>query len=137
MTAQVPDKLINEHPRVDFGDLQLYGIIAGDIRPSCDWPKPFRLPTPPSPPANAATSSAWWRGYIATFRLNPDGTLDHLCYEYSLSSKEWVPQSVNDRLTGDFWLDMRPHFDDKRTYVLFRDGHVVEDRDQWYTQPDG
>jgi hypothetical protein len=136
MTAQRAENLLNEHPRLRLDGLKLYAIIRGDPRDNYGWGEKFEFPVPPSPPANRAVCSAWWRGYVATFRLNADGTLDHVRYEYSVSIDNWVSQEVNARLTGDFWLRMAPTFFGPKTFIPFRGGRIVEDRDEWYDEPE-
>ena len=37
MTAQISDQLDNQHGAVDFGELELYGIITGDINANYGW----------------------------------------------------------------------------------------------------
>jgi hypothetical protein len=78
--------------------------------------------------------TALWRGYVATFVLQPDGRLRLTAFEYMLGLRKWQKQEVDELLDGDFWVVMKPEFFGQRTYIPFRDGVVVEDREQWFTE---
>ena len=53
-------------------------------------------------------------------------------YSYRHGFVGWRrPKRVNETLTGDFFMVMKPRFYGLRTYVPFRDGVIVEDADQW------
>ena len=69
LTAQKAEQFINDHPRLDVSLLRLYFVSAD-------------LPVVPNPPDDALRSSALWRGYIGTWRLNVDGTLDLLKFTF-------------------------------------------------------
>ncbi|MEM7317068.1 MAG: hypothetical protein AAF497_28375 [Planctomycetota bacterium] len=120
MTAQIPEEFLNEHPRVDFPLLKLFCVSAD-------------LPETPKSSKNAVRSTALWRGYIGTWRLNLDGTLDLLRFTYphfdagKSKSQEFTAKPAR----GDFWLDFRPFFEGPQTKVPFRSGKIVEDREQW------
>lgn len=150
MTAQVADKLQNNHHCVHFGDLRLYGLIRTSPTESNRWSgvlgDVFDYPQLPRKQTDGY-STACYRGYVASHRLNPDGTLTLICYEYmrmkptTIEGKESVSieideEPVNALVTGDFWMILRPHFySDPSTFVPFRDGHIVEDRSQWLVSP--
>jgi len=135
MTAQYPDKLVNKHPRVKTSGLHLYGVIRGDPRTSrAGWGDGLAFTTKPSPPSFAARSTALWRGYVATFLLQSDGRLRLVAFEYMLGLRKWQTQEVDELLDGDFWLVMKPEFNAQRTYIPFRDGMVVEDQGEWFTE---
>ena len=150
MTAQAADKLLNNHPRVDFGDLRLYGLIRSSPTESNRWSgvlgEVFDYPRLPRDQKDGY-STACYRGYVASHRLNPDGTLTLVGYEYThlepttIDGKESVSiqteeDAVNESVTGDFWMILRPHFySDPSTFVPFRDGHIIEDRSQWIVSP--
>jgi hypothetical protein len=118
VTVQDPERLINEHPRLDFGDRSLYYVCGTE------------LPVLPRISQDARPSSSLWRGYIATFRLTADGRLELIRYEYPYSdiSAHDVEQGF---LTGNFSLVLRHLFSGPSIQVPFRDGYVVEDRSQW------
>lgn len=150
MTAQVADKLLNKHPHVDFDDLRLYGLIRSTPTESKCWSgvldELFDYPRPPREQKDGYCT-ACYRGYIASHRLNPDGTLTLIGYEYMhpehaiIDGKESASiqveeDAVNESVTGDFWMILRPHFySDPSTFVPFRDGHIIEDRSQWIVSP--
>lgn len=134
MTVQAPEKLVNEHPRVDLSGLSLYGVIRGDCRSNHGYGDGNAFMTRPSPPADATVCTALWRGYIATFVLQADGRLRLECFEYPLDIENWRRQEVNELLVGDFWMLMTHVFFGPRTYVPFRDGAIVEDKEQWFTE---
>ena len=150
MTAQAADKFQNNHPRVDFGDLRLYGLIRTPPSESNRWSgvlgDAFDYPRLPREQTDGY-STACYRGYIASHRLNPDGTLTLIGYEYmrleptTLDGQGSVSiqideDLVNESVTGDYWMILRPDFySDTSTFVPFRDGHIIEDRSQWIVSP--
>jgi hypothetical protein len=124
VTAQEPEKLINEHT-VDFGWLKLYFLHCPGGEFDC-------FPKPPSPPDSTMSRTSLWRGYIATFRLCADGRLELVGYEYPTEPyRNFHFEPVNDFLTGDFSLIFRPFFFGPSTRVPFRNGVIVEDRSRW------
>ena len=42
-----------------------------------------------------------------------------------------LPEPVNEKLSGDFWLVFKHNFFGPRTYVPFKDGKIVEDESEW------
>jgi hypothetical protein len=150
MTAQTADKLQNNHPRVHFGELRLYGLIRCQPTESHRWSgvlgRVFDYPRPPRQQTNGY-STACYRGYVARHELNFDGTLMLTCYEYTtmvpaiVAGKQSVAidveeDLVNQIICGDFWMIMRPDFySDPTTFVPFHDGHIVEDRQLWIVLP--
>jgi hypothetical protein len=134
MTAQISDKLVNLHPRVEIDGLLLYGVIRGDPRePPTGWGDGAAFAAKPTTEASV-TCTALRRGYVATFILQPDGRLKLTSFEYLLSIWEWQKQEIDELVGGDFWLVMKPNFDGDRTYMPFHEGVVVEDRGQWFTE---
>ena len=90
MTAQCPEEFVNEHPSVDVSALWLYFVTAD-------------LPVEPEPPEDTILSTALWRGYIGVWRLNRDGTLDLLRFEFERLGEENAIQRFEPRrATGDF-----------------------------------
>jgi hypothetical protein len=146
MTAQTPDKLQNDHPRVDFGDLRLYGLIRSDPSSAHCWSgvlgEPFDYPRTPAP-RDGGYSTACYRGYVASHVLNADGTLTLSHFEYTVFEPAVIDGAnsvsirmeedvVNQSVTGDFWMVLRPNFyTDPTTFVPFRKGRIVEDKSQW------
>jgi len=134
MTAQVPDRLMNKHPRVQLRGMQLYGVIRGNIRANSGWGQRYEFTRPPTPPKDVPRCSALWRGYTATFRLDSEGELSLVSYSYPRSKKKAEIESVNEKLSGDFWLVFKHSFFGPRTYVPFKDGRIVEDDTEWVTE---
>lgn len=135
MTVQQPERLINDHPRVRFviadQPLQLYGVIRGDPHANNGWGKPYRFQHQPDLSRVRAHFTSIWRGYVSTFRLHPEGfaTLDQLAYVTGIQSRDC--ESVDERLTGDFYFVMKPAFKRPRIYVPFQSGEIVEDSAHW------
>ena len=129
MTIQAPDDLVNDHPRVNLDGLALYRVIQGDISANYGWGSPYPFSTPPSPP-NTERCSALWRGYVATFRLHEQGSLELVSYCYQGGRTT----QVHERLVGDFWLVMKRKFFGPRTYIPFQDGVIVEDQLAWVVE---
>lgn len=120
MTAQMAEQFINNHPRVDVSWLKLYFVSA-------------ELPVEPAPPESALRSTALWRGYIGTWRLNADGSLELLRFTFphfideGSTTQEFAPKAAK----GDFRLTFRPFFHGPNTEIPFVEGRVVEDKCQW------
>ena len=118
MTAQASDRLVNEHPDVDLDGLLLYRVSAG-------------LPEPPKINSSAASSNLW-RGYIATFRLNSNGTFELLNYEIPSRDGGHIIQQVDCGFYfGDFTITLRPFFTGPNTVIPFVSGEIVRDRSRW------
>jgi hypothetical protein len=66
--------------------------------------------------------------------LQEDGRLRLATFEYRISLREWQEQRVDELIEGDFWMVMKPAFKGQRTYIPFREGLIVEDREQWFTE---
>jgi hypothetical protein len=133
VTAQFPDKLVNNHPRVKFDGLHLYGVVRGPAESSGGWGEDRAFATAPSPPGNVMCTGLW-RGYVATFVLQEDGRLRLTAFEYLADLSDWQKQDVDELLVGDFRMVLAPEFFGRRTYVPFRDGAIVEDREEWFTE---
>ena len=120
VTAQMAERFINEYPRLDVSLLRLYFVSA-------------ELPVEPNPPDDVLRCTALWRGYVGTWRLNFDGTLDLLKFTFphfeddKTTTQEFDPATA----TGTFHLTFRPFFNGPNTEIPFIDGHVIEDESQW------
>jgi hypothetical protein len=136
MTAQAPDALINEHPRVRLHGLHLYGVVRGDITTNHGWGDSYVFATQPAPDELPVRATHLMKGYTARFRLGFDGGIVLEDYQYpSPSFRRWQHHAVGERLTGDFWLVLKPAFLGQRVYVPFRDGRIVEARTAWVIEP--
>lgn len=134
MTAQVPDRLMNKHPRVKLRGMQLYGVVRGDIHANSGWGQRYEFAKPPTPPTDVPRCSALWRGYTATFRLDSEGELELLSYRYPRTLAKVETDPVNEKLSGDFWLVLKHNFFGPRTYVPFKEGKIVEDESEWVVE---
>ena len=146
MTAQTADKLRNNHPRVDFADLSLFGLTRSDPACANRWSgvlgDVFDYPCPPRGQIESHSTSCV-RGYVASHVLNGDGTLSLSHYEYMVYRFETIDgrdslsidieeDRIDQCVRGDFWMIMRLEFySDPTTYVPFRNGQIVEDQSQW------
>ena len=156
MTLKAFHKLLNEHPHVDFCDLGIYGLIregpyeflrwSGQLLAEFDYP---RLPRKNNDRYFTVSYLGYveYRDYLASHRLNRDGTLTLIGYEYVhlesaiVDGKDSVSiqieqDLVNEPVSGDFEMILQPYFDsDLLTFVPFRDGHIIEDRSRWFVSP--
>jgi hypothetical protein len=135
MTAQTPDSLINRHPRVRFNKLALYHVVRGDIhrKDSGGWGDGCAYRARAVVPEDVNRSTGLWRGYVATFVLERDGRLRLRSFKFRIARTS-RSQRVNEFIEGDFWMVLKRQFFAERTYVPFRDGIIVEDRSQWFTE---
>ncbi len=118
MTHQASDKLVNEYESLDIGGLLLYHVSVG-------------LPEPPRVDANYRCS-ALWRGYIATFRINPAGTFELLQFEIPhFEGKPTIQELKSGLYWGDFEITLRPFFTGPKTVIPFKSGVIVSDQQQW------
>jgi hypothetical protein len=139
MTAQEPERLLNELPGFDVRGLELFGVVRGDIETNHGWGDRIIFQTRPRDPEPRYTCSSLWRGNIATYRLGPNGRLTLISYEYpyhyDLPESDRIDE-VQEQLTGDYWLVFKERFFGPRVYVPARDGRVVTDRNEWRFEPD-
>jgi hypothetical protein len=76
--------------------------------------------------------TANWKGYTEEYRLTKEGQLVLERYSYRHNPfGRWWPKRVNETLSGDFFMVMKPGFRELRTYVPFRSGVIVEDVAEW------
>jgi hypothetical protein len=112
----------------------LYDIIRGDIH--SDSPERYEFLHKPYFEPSMGRATNLIRGYVAAFRLEPDGGILLEEFRFPNSSfRRWRQQYVGERLSGDFWLVLKPDFYGQRVYVPFRDGRVVEEKRSWVIQP--
>jgi len=128
MTMQAPEVLEREVGAPDLPDLKLFGIQVGDIdEPRASRSYPFAHKGDPS---KITMCTALWRGYVSAYRLNSDGRLTLVRFEFPFTP-EIAPDHVEEQLVGDFWLDLRAWFMGDGIRVPFRDGRLVADQTQW------
>jgi len=136
VTAQVPDVLVNEHPRLRLDGLDLYAVIRGDIHMSPGCGDRYEFLSKPDPSLTTGRATNLIRGYVAKFRLEPDGGLVLEEYQFPDGSfRHSGRQPVAERLTGDFWIVLKPTFFGQRVYVPFCDGRIVEEKRAWVIEP--
>ena len=135
VTAQIPDTLKNNHPKVDFGNLSIQAVVIGDITKEHGWGVGFyKMPILPNPP-KGRTCSALWSGYIKNFELLETGQLKLVSYSYPFAdTKERPIDEVNLLLEGNFWLVMKSDFEGPKVFVPFVDGFIETDYNQWQVQ---
>jgi hypothetical protein len=136
VTAQAPDVLVNDHPRVRLDGLRLYWVARGDRSLNYGWGIKYEFLSQADPGVSTVRATHLHRGYVAEFRLGPDGELVLEEYRYPTPSfRDWRRQAVGERLTGDFWLVMKPDFLGQRVYIPFLAGRIVEDKKAWVIEP--
>jgi hypothetical protein len=129
MTAQFSDVLVNNFKDNIFEGLHLYGISLNNPLEQKEWvPYPFQHQTDPK---KKHVSTACWRGAISVYELNKDGELILVKFEYPSLSYTTEPDSVCEKLEGDFWLGFRSNFQAPNIYIPFIDGKLVTDSDMW------
>lgn len=152
MTTQITDELINECPDVNLDGFYLYDIITGDIHSKSGWGVPYPFKHQPRQ-TESAGCSANRRGYVSSFQLTKDGQLKLVSYRYdafavkvrdTVTALPIVPSQkttsdpeieyVEEQLVGDFWMVMKNVFFVPRTYIPFRAGVIVKDREQWFKE---
>ena len=124
VTAQSPERFTNLHPRIKLPGYCLYFVSAD-------------LPVKPCFPdgLNSWQSSGLWRGYIGSWRLNVDGTLVLLSFEfpdYRFSYPRSRVQRLRDGIIhGDFCATFRTSFFGDEIEIPFIDGQICEDHSTW------
>ena len=129
MTAQIPDRLINDYPEIDLSGLHVYAVIVGDIEANHGWGEPYAFTIQASPDPRVMCS-ALWRGYVSLYQLNDAGHLTLTGFEYPFHTGR-AAESVTEALVGDFWLLVKESFFANRIYIPFLNGVVVKDRSRW------
>lgn len=129
MTAQIPDRLVNECPGVELSGLKVYAVIVGDISANHGWGERYPFASKATPDSRTRCS-ALWRGYVSVYRLNSMGQLMLERFDYPFH-KERGGDSIDEALVGDFWLVTKETFFGKRTYIPFVNGVVVKDPTHW------
>lgn len=137
MTKQIAENLIVHDPKLDLHDLALRAVVTGDPSKNFGWGDgEYSLPLPPLP-EGSVSCSALWRGYISTFVIHVDGSVElHSCqFPFASRAEERGIVYIGKQLTGDFWLVMSEYFGGPRTFIPARQGYVIKDRHHWYIEP--
>lgn len=128
---QMPEVLILEHGTFELPKFQLYGVMVGDIDNSKTW-SGYKFSVV-GDPTKMRMCTALWRGCVSTYVLRSNGTIHLKQLEYPFT--EGVePDEVDEKLIGDFWLDMRKSFMGDAVRVPFVDGHIEVTESNWRTR---
>ena len=100
-----------------------------------NWLRPYFVskssyPVQPELPENPRFCTGNWNGYIANLRLHADYRLELEQFEFPYFD-DMAPQVCNAFFSGDFSVTFRPFFGGPRTEIPFRDGRIVQDREEW------
>src|SRR5262245_29658553 len=107
MTAQAPEKLINEYPGIDLAGLKLYRVViefSSSERRGKPYPFKHRAKE-----QQGTVSTALWRGHVSCFRLSGEGTLYLEGFEYPTRNSV-TRETVSESLQGEFWLVLGDSF---------------------------
>jgi hypothetical protein len=129
MTAQIPERVINCHDGIDFGDYELVSIFVGnptDITSRKDYPFKEKGDLD-----KVTVCSACWRGYISVYKLTSSGELVLIEFEYPFGDISMDADPANEVLEGDFWLELRADFFGDAMFIPFENGKIVADRSRW------
>lgn len=126
MTEQAADQLINECPQVHLAGLRVYDVVREHSRRGVS----YRFTTQPSPNSENV-NTALWKGYLSKYRLAVDGRLILEAFEYPVVKGSPRIDVIGERLSGDFWLEMRPSFLGPRVFIPFHDGVIEVDTAKW------
>ena len=129
MTPQPFKVLINDHPTIDFGPLKLVNLFRGTHSDFHNL-KPIDYPIEPDVPAKTARPSCNWSGYVETLRLNSEGTMSIVKFDYPNDSNPDSTQHVDKLIDGDFLAFMSEEWADPITFVQFLDGRIT-DPSEW------
>lgn len=128
MTMQAPEVLERDDGAVELPPLKLFGVLVGDIDdPSSSKTYPFMRKGDPS---KVTMCTALWRGYVSVYRLRANGHLVLERIEYPFTPGA-APDSVNEVLSGDFWIELREWFMGGGIRVPFQDGRIVSKTSEW------
>ena len=131
MTAQFSEKFINNHQDVNFDGFNLYSVSLSKPMDYKNWVGYSFKQKATSKKLNVFT--ACWRGYISVFELSESGELILIRFEYPALTFEisTEPDSVYEKLQGDFWLEFRAGFFGEKLFVPFIEGKIVTDKNKW------
>ncbi len=134
MTAQIPHSIENQCDKVDFGNLRLYSVMIEPWHPEYGPSKKYPFQSVPDK-SKRKISRRLYAGNTCHYVLTPNGELYLEKFEYPLNA-DVTPDTVNEKLIGDFWLIFRVSFEYDDIYVPFVNGLIVSDRSQWKTEAD-
>lgn len=147
MTAQIPEKLINDCQAINISGLNLYYVLS-EFSKSERIGKPYQL-THRASKTSSGFGTALRRGYVSCYRLTHDGRLILEAFEYpkgpaggvhefgnlfgtlDITAARNYREQVSETLVGDFWLVLGSTFFGSRTYIPFRNGIVITNQSDW------
>lgn len=128
MTTQIPDRLVNRFSAIELGDLELYGVIQGEL--FAYDASGVKYPWRNKPVIPEKRSASLIRGYVSTVVLHEDARLELTRFDYPFAEPR-TSTDVSEFLEGNGWLRMSPHDAWPRVSIPFRDGRIVGDESQW------
>ena len=128
-------KLSNDCKDLKFGAFKLFYIFKGDPALPREWQG---YPFTPKPPLSQCDATLFERSMARMcFRLLDSGELLFEKYEYLYSDRN-IPSWINERLEGDFWLELKVSSLSKpelrsllSLLVPFKDGRIVRNQRNW------
>ena len=123
MTHQLSNNLVCRHPRINLSG---YEIDSEYYSPELHFAMSHWSKCP-----THHVSSNLWRGFLATFRLNENGTFELVCLEYPDVSGS--RQDFNIVYGGDFFVAFQIGFgvEFSSKTIPFENGKIVEDQSTW------
>ena len=104
MTTQIPHKLINEYPGLNFNNCSVEAIFIRDNSDATGWPVPYIFKTQPVfKPWFAKMPTNNVEGYIFNLLLTETGQIFLTGFEYPYYPYRHL-QQASEQLTGDFTL---------------------------------
>jgi hypothetical protein len=132
LTAQIPEKLVNNAENIDFGEFHIHSICVSKPADFNNWKGyPFKNKGNMD---KFVASSACWRGYVSVYELAPSGELTLIRFEYPFGREKREHDKVNELLVGNFWLELRESFFGSKMFIPFKDGKIVDDESEWILQ---
>jgi hypothetical protein len=128
MTTQIPDRLVNRFSAIELGELELYGVLQGELFPYDGSGVRYAWKNKPVIPEKRSASLI--RGYVSTIVLHEDARLELTRFDYPFSEPR-TSTDISEFLEGNGWLRMSPHDAWPRVSIPFRDGRIVGDESQW------
>lgn len=72
-----------------------------------------------------------WDGYVGSYQLSVEGSFIFIWFYYFFFNGLGEFDVLFEELYGDFYLEFRIYFEGDQLYVLFVDGRVIVDQEQW------
>ena len=132
MTAQAPERLINECAELDFGGRELFGLeLIDEAGHRYDYLEHKNILADVTIPLWQSTGL--YRNYIATYMI--DQSRQVWLEEVVVSPKHSPETTVfNRKLCDDFYLEMKHFFFGPAIRIPVKQGHVVVDENEWLVE---